>query len=538
MKGTGKRLKGSRQFCTFGASVLGRLYAAFTQQFEGVRTAADPEHIHDMRVASRRLRATLPIFRGCFPAQEYRTWLREIRRITRALGVARDKDVQIEFLKSRIAACTDPALLPGLEYLLLGLTKERRDAQPAVVKAIDRVQESAALRALGGVLEGGDLIPARGGKALRAPTVYAKARDDIRERLDALFVLETSLDDPEAIEGHHAMRIAAKWLRYTMEVYAPLYDGALDEGIAAIKQAQEILGSIHDLDVWILHLPQVLDEDRTTLLPVDPDTTFFSATGPGIRGLLDDCRTERDQLFEEFTGIWAEHHGTGFFQRLTVLLDAEQHCALDKRTRKAIPRATAARIQAVIDIGRGYRFEEEHSLHVTRLALSLYDQLAPLHRLCAQERYWLQCAGILHDIGYASGRKDHPQRSRELILADQDLPFRRKERSIIGLVARYHGYDLPGAEDEEFRTLSEGDQRRVLALAALLRVADALDVSHEGRISGIGAHIEDTVVVIACEGNVPAEEEQAAVAKKGNLFEQAFERSLEIAWSPEPLATG
>lgn len=257
-----KRVTGTRQICTFGARVLDRLLDAFTRQLGGVPTADNPDHIHDLRVASRRLRAALPIFRGCFTAQEYRTWMKEIRRITRTLGTARDEDVQIEFLRGKIASCQDSALLPGLEYLLAGLTKERNSAQPAVVRAIDRIHERGTFRDLSSALQGAKRVQGRGVKATGTGTIYAKARDDIRKRLDALIALETSLEDRDAVEGHHAMRIAAKWLRYTMEVYAPLYGGALDGPVSTVKRVQELLCTIHDLDVWIAHLPRVLNDTR------------------------------------------------------------------------------------------------------------------------------------------------------------------------------------------------------------------------------------------------------------------------------------
>jgi CHAD domain-containing protein len=59
----------------------------------------DPEHVHRMRVASRRLHASMPLFKSCFPGKKYRKWYRDIRPLTAALGTARDLDVQIAFLE-------------------------------------------------------------------------------------------------------------------------------------------------------------------------------------------------------------------------------------------------------------------------------------------------------------------------------------------------------------------------------------------------------------------------------------------------------
>jgi CHAD domain-containing protein len=74
------------------------LLEAFEKEIEGVRAAEDIEYIHRMRVASRRLRAALPLFLSCLPQKQYARWMKEITGITRALGEARDADVQIAFL--------------------------------------------------------------------------------------------------------------------------------------------------------------------------------------------------------------------------------------------------------------------------------------------------------------------------------------------------------------------------------------------------------------------------------------------------------
>jgi len=85
-------------YCVFGATVLTDLITAFTAEAGGVREGADIEYIHRMRVATRRLRAALPLFRDCYTRAEYRRWLSSVKAITQALGEARDADVQIAFL--------------------------------------------------------------------------------------------------------------------------------------------------------------------------------------------------------------------------------------------------------------------------------------------------------------------------------------------------------------------------------------------------------------------------------------------------------
>jgi CHAD domain-containing protein len=66
---------------------------------DGVLDTSDPERVHDMRVATRRLRAALEIFAPCFPKGEHKTLLREVKKLADALGERRDPDVQIDLLQ-------------------------------------------------------------------------------------------------------------------------------------------------------------------------------------------------------------------------------------------------------------------------------------------------------------------------------------------------------------------------------------------------------------------------------------------------------
>ena len=122
---------------------------------------------------------------------------------------------------------------------------------------------------------------------------------------------------------------------------------------------------------------------------------------------------------------------------------------------------------------------------MTLLALRLFDELQPLHGLGATERFWLHCAGLLHDIGWIEGRKGHHKTALRMILTTPDLPFERREREIIGCVARYHRRGLPTLKHEAFAALSAPDQRVVRRLAAILRVADGLDRTHQGIVKDV-----------------------------------------------------
>jgi putative phosphoesterase len=204
---------------------------------------------------------------------------------------------------------------------------------------------------------------------------------------------------------------------------------------------------------------------------------------------------------------------------------------------RAVTRASApaegeadAPLQAVLQLAEKCDHEPAHTRHVTLLALRLFDELQPLHGLGAMERFWLHCAGLLHDLGWIEGRKGHHKTALRMILTTPDLPFERREREIIGCVARYHRRGLPTPRHETFAALSAPDQRVVRRLAAILRVADGLDRTHQGIVKDVTCAIGKKQVSVNCLVPQPAEEEQREALKKGDLFEKTFDRKLMIGW--------
>ena len=204
---------------------------------------------------------------------------------------------------------------------------------------------------------------------------------------------------------------------------------------------------------------------------------------------------------------------------------------------RAVTRASApaegeadAPLQAVLQLAQKCDQELAHARHVTLLALRLFDELHALHGLGSTERFWLHCAGLLHDIGWVKGRKGHHKTSQRMILTTPDLPFERREREIIGCVARYHRRGPPTLKHEAFAALSAPDQRVVRRLAAILRVADGLDRTHRAIVKDVTCAVGKTHVSINCLVPKPAEEEQREALKKGDLFEKNFGRKLTIEW--------
>ncbi len=275
-----------------------------SKQLDGVREPGDVECVHQARVASRRLRAILRVFPECFPRKRVKRWRKHVRRLTRALGPARDQDVQIEFVRGFLAEMHDRALRPGIARLLLRLEQGRRAVQPEMERAVDRFEASGA---------GSQMLAAakkmrskckKRGVSVRSEFVLSQAGDHLSKRLNQLVAYEDCLDEPEDQEHHHAMRIAAKRLRYTLEIFVPAYGSRVDEFVAPVKTVQTLLGDVHDCDVWEEHLKAFVIEEEERAVDYYGNARPFGALKGGLEYLREDRRSRRQELFGRLVDHW------------------------------------------------------------------------------------------------------------------------------------------------------------------------------------------------------------------------------------------
>ncbi len=181
-----------------------------------------------------------------------------------------------------------------------------------------------------------------------------------------------------------------------------------------------------------------------------------------------------------------------------------------------------------------YRCEARHARHVTRLALGLFDQLAGVHGLGGRERLLLESAGLLHDIGWARGRRGHHKESMRMILAASDLGLTKGEQAVVANVARYHRRALPAGRHANYRRLNEGDRATVRLLGGLLRLADGLDCRHRGVVRSVEARATPRRLNLAIHAAREAEAEKRAARGKADLLEQALGRKVLFRWHPAP----
>ena len=167
-------------------------------------------------------------------------------------------------------------------------------------------------------------------------------------------------------------------------------------------------------------------------------------------------------------------------------------------------------------------FDEAHARHVTKLALSLFDQLAEVHGLAAEDRRILLAGALLHDIGQHISHRRHHKHSLYLILHSEIPAVELDELPLVALVARYHRRAEPREEHFLFGEMGPEDRRRVERLSAILRVADALDREHLQRVHRVDARLHEDRLELHLEKDGRLLLEQWALRKKGKLFAKVF----------------
>jgi exopolyphosphatase / guanosine-5'-triphosphate,3'-diphosphate pyrophosphatase len=199
------------------------------------------------------------------------------------------------------------------------------------------------------------------------------------------------------------------------------------------------------------------------------------------------------------------------------------------RHRKEIAQADRypdVRRRSVIELAERCNYWPDHSQHVARLAVGLFDQTRAIHGLTDHEREWLEYAAILHDIGVHISYEGHHKHSYYLVKNGDLRGFEPEEIEAIALVARYHRLGTPKRRHEGFKELPRRTRRAIRTLAAILRLAESLDRSHAQSITGVEIHDrgDDDLLQLRTSGD--AELELWAAARHAAPFERMTGKPL------------
>jgi CHAD domain-containing protein len=278
----------------------------------------DPEGVHDMRVASRRLRSLVKDFSPFLRQRKLRSLKQDLKSVADALGAVRDEDVALLALE-KLAAAAPAEVSSGFERFV----NERRMEQDL---ARSELEEALSSEALGELREEFDAaleyelkVPRKrkGHDGKPAASFRHAGHDIILARLRELQVLSASLYKPFKTRPLHRMRLAAKRLRYALELFDLCWSGQLKQFAKEIAQLQTSLGELHDCDEWIAGLGAALrNRDKTE---GEPEMLESSAAV----WLLDYFVNERASHFREALACWHDWETKGSQERLLDTLSTK-----------------------------------------------------------------------------------------------------------------------------------------------------------------------------------------------------------------------
>lgn len=480
------------------------------EECDNVAADFSSEPVHDLRVALRRCRSMADGLMAMDPNPEWKAMKKAGKALFQRLGDLRDVQIMMEWVeklypKKEGQAGSDAAEeekkkeLSGAEIPASGTggqrggTRQEEDGEgqdgeskPADERDEDREATAHVLLKILGEREArhkhearaalGEFdqkqwrqwsknLPQSAGRIRPGSAVYKHLA---LERWTAARELHTRALRNRSQVALHTLRIGIKRFRYIVENFLPAEHTAWSDDL---KHMQDLLGEVHDLDVlWATAL----------------GCRVF--TGDGTRkawhGRIVEERTKRiDEYRQKMVGPDALWH-----QWRAGLPQGRQIAEIATQRMKLWARALDP--------------DFAHSERVARLSLELYDGLTTARLLGLGEmkngtdggpRAALFAAALLHDVGKSKGDKGHHKESLELIKKHgTPLGWNEKDMQRAAVVARFHCGALPTRGHRHLRDLLPDEQRVIVRLSAILRLANALDAEHTGAIRRV--RIENKVL--------------------------------------------
>jgi CHAD domain-containing protein len=301
-----------------GADVLERAAEVLRVRFDEVvnlRGAAldfsDIEGVHSMRVATRRLRSALRDFMPLMDKPPPKRVRKELKQLADALGAVRDQDVAIVALEAlQIEAETEP-IKEGVGKLL----KERSDLREAARMDLAQALAAGNLNNLQERFTAAiDKVGSRK-KSKRIISFNEAGRDVVANSLQDLLDLGASLYEPFKTEDLHEMRIAAKRLRYAIELFVACWGDRAAPFAEEIAEMQSFLGEVHDCDIWIESLGKRLRRGQASAVTNGSDYQTAS-------WLLSEFIKKRTKEYRSALKLWSEWEANRFAERMRAIIQA------------------------------------------------------------------------------------------------------------------------------------------------------------------------------------------------------------------------
>jgi CHAD domain-containing protein/HD superfamily phosphodiesterase len=480
--------------------------------------SADP--VHDLRVSLRRCRSLADGLMAFDPDPNWKAMRKAGKRLFQRLGALRDIQVMMEWVEklhpaqggegpAGVERSPSPALRPSqpnqdpvpnsadpAAQILLNILAAREQEQKlearAALEEFDRKQWRQWSRSL----------PAR---AARFRLGSALFKHLALERWTAARELHNRALRNRSQVAFHSLRIGIKRFRYIVENFLPAEHKAWSNDL---KEMQDLLGEVHDLDVlWA----------TAVSCHIFPHADF------------------RQQWHEQIVGERSKR-----IERYRTKMVGEN--SLWQVWRAALPQGKQIQSLATQRMklwANGLDPDFPHSERVASLALQLYDGLLATGWQPALDgisaRSSLLAAALLHDVGKSTGEKGHHKTSFDLIRAHGNpLGWKPADLQRAAVVARFHRGGLPTRKHAALRDLLPDEQKGTIQLAAVLRLANALDAAHDGRIRRIqieNAQIKtkaNEALIIAAEGYSPLSTFAQTIAAERHLLETVLRRPVVV----------
>jgi CHAD domain-containing protein len=458
------------------------------KELEVVRSAPDPDAVHDLRVALRRCRSVAAVMQEVDPDPAWPEMRKLGKKLFRQLGELRDTQILEEWTK-KLGTEADP-----IRERMLGVFEaNEKEQQEAALRAVDKFDQKSWKKLARRLQRRSRLVPADG------PAAECLAL----ERLEAAKVLHVRALRTEKPEAWHELRMGVKRFRYTAESLLP---GRYGEWGEDLKRLQDLLGEVHDLDVLSARIAETAAD-----LP--------EARAPWAERIACE-RHERMETYRELAlgegGLWQTwRRGLPEGKRLEA--------------------AALARLQVT---ARALEGNSKRAALVSRLAVRLFEAFARVHAAPAlanrESRKIMLAAARLHGIG-AGLDEEAPQKAARKYLMGMALPpgWTETEWEIMANVVRYHRGGLPELAGKAFTRFTPHEQQIICILAGVLRLARVLRKC--GVESAVGLRAEKSVdaLILRVPGLEESEENAAQLAAGKYLLEHSVERPVIVKAAPK-----
>jgi exopolyphosphatase/guanosine-5'-triphosphate,3'-diphosphate pyrophosphatase len=474
-----------------------------------------PDPVHDLRVALRRCRSLADGLMALNPHPNWKAMKKAGKRLFQRLGELRDVHVMMEWVEKLDPAASrpeppalSPALLPSepnhvsmastdnaAKNLLEILRRREQEQQREVKSALEefnRKQWRQWSRSL----------PPR---AARIRPGSALFKHLALERWTEARALHNRALRNRSQVAFHSLRIGIKRFRYIVENFLPIEHQAWSDDL---KEIQDLLGEVHDLDVlW----------STAVECQVFPDANSRQRWHERIL-------SERSKRIARYRAKMVGENSLWQDWRAGLPQGQQIHELATRRIKLW---------------ANGLDPDFAHSERVASLALQLYDGLLAWGWQpavdAASARSSLLAAALLHDVGKSKGQKGHHKTTFDLIRSHGNpLGWKPADLQRAAIVARFHRGALPSRRHKTLRDLLPDEQKGTIQLAAVLRLANALDAAHDGHIRRIqieNNHIttkSTEALVIAAEGYSPLGQSAQTIAAERHLLETLLHRPIII----------